>query len=103
MKIICIGRNYREHAKELSNPVPTDPIFFMKPDSSILLGNRPFFLPEFSSEIHHELEVVVKISRLGKHIEKRFAYRYYKEILLVLILQHVIFRLNVKKKDFPGK
>jgi len=80
MKIICIGRNYSEHARELNNPIPAKPIFFMKPDSSLLLGNKPFFLPEFSSEIHHELEIVVKICRLGKHIDEKFAYRYYNEI-----------------------
>ncbi len=80
MKIICIGRNYSEHARELNNPIPAKPIFFMKPDSSLLLGNKPFFLPEFSSEIHHELEIVIKICRLGKHIDEKFAYRYYNEI-----------------------
>ncbi len=80
MKIICIGRNYREHAKELNNPVPEEPIFFMKPDSSIILKNKPFFLPDFSDEIHHEVEIVLKINRLGKNIEERFAHRYYEEI-----------------------
>ncbi len=80
MKIICIGRNYSEHARELNNPIPAELIFFMKPDSSLLLGNKPFFLPEFSSEIHHELEIVVKICRLGKYIDKKFANRYYNEI-----------------------
>ena len=101
MKIICIGRNYREHAKELSNPVPTDPIFFMKPDSSILLGNRPFFLPEFSSEIHHELEVVVKISRLGKHIEKKFAHRYYYEITAGIDFTARDIQAKCKKEGLP--
>lgn len=82
MKIICIGRNYIEHAKELDNPVPAEPVFFLKPDSALLLRNRPFYLPDFSNEIHHEVELVVKINRLGKNIEKKFANRYYNEISL---------------------
>jgi 2-keto-4-pentenoate hydratase/2-oxohepta-3-ene-1,7-dioic acid hydratase in catechol pathway len=80
MKIICIGKNYAAHAKELNSSVPKEPLFFMKPDSALLLGNNPFFLPEFSNEIHHEIEVIVKINRLGKHIERNFANRYYNEI-----------------------
>lgn len=80
MKIICIGRNYSEHAKELNNPVPQKPVFFMKPDSALLLKNKPFFIPDFSSEIHYEAEIVLKISRLGKNISKKFASRYYNSI-----------------------
>jgi 2-keto-4-pentenoate hydratase/2-oxohepta-3-ene-1,7-dioic acid hydratase in catechol pathway len=80
MKIICIGRNYADHARELNNPVPEKPVFFMKPDSSLLLNNNPFFYPDFSREIHYETEIVLKISRLGKSIEPRFAGRYYDEI-----------------------
>ena len=80
MKIICIGKNYGEHIKELGNTIPQEPVFFMKPDSSLLVGNKPFFLPEFSNEIHHEVELVLKICRLGKHIEKRYAHRYYNEV-----------------------
>lgn len=80
MKIICIGRNYAQHAKELNNAVPDEPIFFMKPDSSILTNNKPFFLPDFSKEIHHEVEIVIKIDRLGKNIRQKFASRYYKEL-----------------------
>jgi acylpyruvate hydrolase len=80
MKIICIGKNYAEHAKELNSAVPEEPLFFMKPDSAMLLGNNPFFLPDFSKEVHHEIEIVVKINRLGKHIEKSFAHRYYTEV-----------------------
>jgi len=80
MKIICIGRNYADHARELNNPVPANPVFFMKPDSSLLINNNPFFYPDFSKEIHYETEIVLKISRLGKSIEKKFAYRYYDEI-----------------------
>jgi 2-keto-4-pentenoate hydratase/2-oxohepta-3-ene-1,7-dioic acid hydratase in catechol pathway len=80
MKIICIGRNYAEHAKELNNPLPTKPVFFMKPDSALLLNNNPFFLPAFSNEIHYEAEIVLKVSRLGKNIQPKFASRYYHSI-----------------------
>jgi acylpyruvate hydrolase len=80
MKIICIGKNYSEHAKELNSEVPKEPLFFMKPDSALLLGNKPFYLPEFSNEVHHEIEIVVKINRLGKHIERKFAGRYFSEV-----------------------
>jgi len=80
MKIICIGRNYLKHARELEHDIPTEPVFFMKPDSSLLLDNRHFYLPGFSNEIHYEVELVVKINRLGKTIEARYAHRYYDEI-----------------------
>jgi len=80
MKIICIGRNYIEHARELNNPVPKEPVFFMKPDSAIIRNNKPFFLPDFSKEVHHEIELVLKIDRLGKGIDEQFAHRYYHEI-----------------------
>ena len=80
MKIICIGRNYLKHARELEHDIPTEPVFFMKPDSSLLLDNRHFYLPGFSSEIHYEVELVIKINRLGKTIESRYAHRYYDEI-----------------------
>ncbi|BAO55704.1 fumarylacetoacetate hydrolase family protein [Nonlabens marinus] len=80
MKIICIGRNYVDHIAELNNQRPEEPVVFMKPDTSILLDKNPFFIPEFSDDIHHEVEVVVKINRLGKHIQKKFAHKYYEEI-----------------------
>lgn len=80
MKIICIGRNYSEHARELNNPLPKKPVFFMKPDSALLLRNKPFFYPDFSREIHYETEVVLKISRLGKNILRQFASRYYQTV-----------------------
>jgi len=80
MKIICIGRNYREHIKELSSPVPTTPVFFLKPDTSLLIRNRPFFLPGFSKEIHYEVELVLKICKVGKNIQKKFAHTYFDEI-----------------------
>lgn len=80
MKIICIGRNYADHAKEMNSEVPSAPIFFMKPDSAILRQGNPFFIPNFTEEVHYECEVVVKINRVGKAIEERFAHKYYEEI-----------------------
>jgi acylpyruvate hydrolase len=80
MKIICIGRNYADHAREMNNPLPAVPVFFMKPESSIIINNNPFFLPDFSNEIHYEAEIILRIKRLGKNIEKQFAHRYYQEI-----------------------
>ncbi len=80
MKIICIGRNYVDHAKELNNPVPTEPVFFLKPDTALLPKNNPFVYPSFSKNVQHEVEIAIKINRLGKHIEKKFAHKYYNEI-----------------------
>jgi acylpyruvate hydrolase len=82
MKIICVGLNYRKHAIEMGRPFPDKPVIFMKPDSSIIKNNKPFFLPDFSAEIHYEVEVVIKISKLGKGISPEFASRYYDEITL---------------------
>jgi acylpyruvate hydrolase len=80
MKILCIGRNYENHAKELKNPVPAEPVIFSKPDTALLRNNDPFFLPDFAQSFHHEVEIVVHINRLGKNIEPQFANRYYNEI-----------------------
>ncbi len=80
MKIICFGRNYAEHAREFDNQVPDFPIFFLKPDTSIITRNRPFFYPDFSQDIHYETELVIRINRLGKHIDPGFAHRYYQEL-----------------------
>jgi len=80
MKIICIGLNYRKHASEMGRPIPEEPVVFLKPDSSILKKNKPFFLPGFSSMIQYETEVVLKISRLGKSIPAKYAYRYFDEL-----------------------
>jgi 2-keto-4-pentenoate hydratase/2-oxohepta-3-ene-1,7-dioic acid hydratase in catechol pathway len=80
MKIICVGRNYVEHIEELNNSVPTEPVLFLKPDTAILLKKQAFFIPEFSNNVHHEVEILVKINRVGKHIDKKFAYKYYDEI-----------------------
>jgi len=80
MKIICVGRNYVAHAIELNNEVPGEPILFMKPDSALLRNNDPFYIPEWSNDLHHEVELIVKICRLGKSIERKFAHRYYTEV-----------------------
>jgi 2-keto-4-pentenoate hydratase/2-oxohepta-3-ene-1,7-dioic acid hydratase in catechol pathway len=101
MKIIAIGRNYINHAKELNNPVPENPIFFMKPDSAIIQNNRPFFYPDFSKDIHHEIEIVVKINRLGKNIEERFAHRYYDEIALGVDFTARDLQKKAKEKGLP--
>jgi 2-keto-4-pentenoate hydratase/2-oxohepta-3-ene-1,7-dioic acid hydratase in catechol pathway len=82
MKIICIGLNYRNHAIEMGKPFPEAPVVFLKPDSSLLKNNKPFFLPGFSGMIQYETEVVIKISKLGKGISQKFAYRYYDELTL---------------------
>ncbi|MEE3038112.1 MAG: fumarylacetoacetate hydrolase family protein [Bacteroidota bacterium] len=80
MKIICIGRNYAKHAYELANETPKEPVFFLKPDTAIPQTGYPFFIPDFSENIHYEVEVVVRINRLGKHIDERFAHKYYSDI-----------------------
>jgi acylpyruvate hydrolase len=80
MKIICIGRNYVAHALELGNETPDEPVFFMKPDTSLLRNSQPFYIPGWTSDLHHEIELVIRVCRQGKNIEKKFAYRYYKEL-----------------------
>jgi len=80
MKIICIGQNYLEHIKELNSAIPDEPVFFLKPDTSLLIDNKPFYIPDFSNDIHHEVEIVLKISRLGKNIAENFAHTYYDEL-----------------------
>ena len=77
MKIICIGRNYVNHVKELKNDMPKEPIFFLKPDTAIQPKSHPFFIPHFSNDIHYEVELVVRINKTGKHIEEQFAHKYY--------------------------
>ncbi len=80
MKIICIGRNYAKHAKELNHAVPEKPVFFLKPDTALLTDNKPFYLPDFSQEVHHEVELVLRVSRMGKAVERAFARRYYDAV-----------------------
>jgi len=80
MKIIAIGRNYAAHAKELNNPLPSSPVIFLKPDTAVLKDNKPFYMPDFSSDIHYELEVVLKVCKEGKHIAEKFASSYFDEV-----------------------
>ncbi len=101
MKIICIGRNYAEHARELNNAVPEKPVFFMKPDTALLPDNKPFYLPDFSQEIHYETELVLKISKMGKHIEKGFAHRYYNEIGIGIDFTARDLQRECKQKGLP--
>lgn len=82
MKIICIGRNYADHAAELGNAVPQEPLFFLKPDSAVLMHRHPFYLPDWTNDVHHEVELLVKISRVGKSIAPEFAHRYFEEVTL---------------------
>ncbi|MCK4662114.1 MAG: fumarylacetoacetate hydrolase family protein [Bacteroidales bacterium] len=101
MKIIAIGRNYKEHVKELNNTLPAEPIFFLKPESALIYNNKPFFYPDFSKEIHHEVEIVIKINRLGKNILPKFAYRYYDEISLGIDFTARDLQDKAKTKGLP--
>jgi 2-keto-4-pentenoate hydratase/2-oxohepta-3-ene-1,7-dioic acid hydratase in catechol pathway len=101
MKIICIGRNYTEHIAELENEKPKDPVIFMKADTSILLKKQPFFIPDFSEEIHHEVEVLVKINKLGKYIDKKFAHKYYNEISVGIDFTARDLQSKLKAKGLP--
>ncbi|MFK7783415.1 fumarylacetoacetate hydrolase family protein [Psychroserpens sp.] len=101
MKLICIGRNYTEHIKELENEKPTDPVVFLKPDTSILLKKQPFFIPDFSEEVHHEVEILVKINKVGKHISKKFAHKYYDKIGLGIDFTARDLQAKLKAKGLP--
>ena len=101
MKIICIGRNYTEHIAELENERPDEPVVFLKPDTAILLNKQPFFIPPFSDDIHHEVEVVVRINRIGKHIDKKFAHKYYDEIGLGIDFTARDLQKKCKEKGLP--
>ncbi|WP_299315428.1 fumarylacetoacetate hydrolase family protein [uncultured Aquimarina sp.] len=101
MKLICIGRNYTDHIEELENEKPTDPVVFMKPDTSILLKKQPFFIPDFSDDVHHEIEVLIKIKKVGKHIDRRFAHKYYDEIGLGIDFTARDLQSKLKSKGLP--
>lgn len=101
MKIICIGRNYSEHAKELNNPLPTKPVFFMKPDTALLPKNLPFFYPEFTKDLHYECELVFKINKVGKNISEKFAHTYYDEIGLGIDFTARDLQEECKTKGLP--
>lgn len=101
MKIICIGRNYAEHAKEMNAPVPSEPVVFLKPDTALLRDNAPFYYPDFSKEIHHEVELVIKISKAGKNIEPEFASKYYDEIGIGIDFTARDLQAKCKEKGLP--
>ena len=101
MKIICIGRNYIDHIKELSNQKPMNPVVFLKPDSSVIAKNQNFIIPSFSNEIHHEVELVIKINKVGKHIDKSFSHKYYDEIGLGIDFTARDIQNNLKEKGHP--
>ncbi len=101
MKIICIGRNYTEHILELNNEKPAEPVIFLKPETAILLKKQPFFIPEFSEDIHHEVELLVKINKVGKHIEEKFAHKYYQEIGLGIDFTARDLQQKLKEKGLP--
>jgi len=101
MKVICICRNYTDHIKELANEKPTEPVVFLKPDTAILLKNQPFFIPEFSNDVHHEVEILIKITRVGKYIDKKFAHKYYDEIGLGIDFTARDLQEQLKAKGLP--
>jgi 2-keto-4-pentenoate hydratase/2-oxohepta-3-ene-1,7-dioic acid hydratase in catechol pathway len=101
MKIICIGRNYTEHITELQNERPTEPVVFLKPDSAVLLKQHPFVIPEFSNDIHHEIEIIVRINKVGKYIDAKFAHKYYDEISVGIDFTARDVQQKLKDKGLP--
>ena len=101
MKIICIGRNYAEHAKELNNAVPTEPVFFMKPDTALIRNGQPFYHPDFSNDIHHEIELVLVICKTGKNINDKFASKYYNKIAIGVDFTARDLQNTAKEKGLP--
>ena len=101
MKIICIGRNYGEHAKELGNALPEKPIIFLKPQTALLKDNKPFYIPEWSTDLHYETELVLKICKQGKYIEEKFAHKYYDEVSLGIDFTARDLQAQQKAKGLP--
>ena len=101
MKIICVGRNYVDHIKELNNNKPKEPVLFLKPQTAIINKGQPFFIPSFSNEVHYELEVIIKINRLGRFIEKKFSHKYYDKIGLGIDFTARDLQLELKKNGLP--
>ena len=101
MKIICIGRNYSAHIAELKNERPSDPVIFLKPDTAVLLKKQAFFIPDFSDDVHYEVEILVKINRVGKHIQEKFAHKYYDELGLGIDFTARDLQLKLKEKGLP--
>ena len=101
MKIFAIGRNYIDHAKELNNPVPAEPMFFMKPDTAIIHNNKPFYYPDFTSNLHYETEIVLKLNRVGKNVAEKFAHRYFTEIGIGIDFTARDIQDKCKEKGWP--
>tara|TARA_R110002072_G_scaffold15884_28_gene63154 strand:- start:2150 stop:2761 length:612 start_codon:yes stop_codon:yes gene_type:complete len=101
VKIICVGRNYIDHAKELNNPIPKTPVLFLKPETAIIPKKNPFFLPDFSDDVHFEAELVIKINKLGKNIQKKFAHKYYSQITVGLDFTARDIQQKQKEKGLP--
>ena len=101
MKIICIGRNYVDHIKELENETPSDPVIFMKPDTAILLKKQPFFIPDFSEDLQYETELIIKINKIGKHISPKFAHKYYDEVSVGIDFTARDLQTKLKNKGLP--
>ena len=101
MKIICIGRNYTDHIEELANERPEDPVVFLKPDTSLVLKNQPFFIPPFSNDVHYEVEILVRIIRIGNHIQQKFAHKYYDAIGLGIDFTARDLQAKLKSKGLP--
>ena len=101
MKIICIGRNYAKHIEELANERPESPVIFLKPDSAILPRKNPFFIPSFSDDVHYEVEVLIKINKVGKHIDAKFAHKYFNEIGLGIDFTARDVQAKCKEKGLP--
>jgi acylpyruvate hydrolase len=101
MKIFCIGRNYSEHAKELGNAVPENPVVFSKPDTALLKNGEPFYMPSFSNDVHHEVELVIKISKVGKNIQEKFARNYFQEVGLGVDFTARDLQTQLKSKGLP--
>jgi 2-keto-4-pentenoate hydratase/2-oxohepta-3-ene-1,7-dioic acid hydratase in catechol pathway len=101
MKILCIGKNYAEHVKEMKSAVPTEPVYFMKPDTALVKDGAPFYLPDFSSDLHHEVEIVLKINRNGKNIEEQFAHKYFDEISIGIDFTARDIQAKCKEKGLP--
>lgn len=101
MKIICIGRNYADHISELNNERPSEPVIFMKPDTAVLPKQFPFVIPEFTNDVHHEVEILVKINKVGKYIDQKFAHKYYDEIGLGIDFTARDLQSELKSKGLP--
>jgi acylpyruvate hydrolase len=101
MKIVAVGRNYAEHIAELNNEKPENPVIFSKPETALLRNNEPFYYPSFSNDVHHEVEIVLKISKMGKNIEEKFAHKYYEEIALGIDFTARDIQSNLKAKGLP--